>query len=80
MHLTDRIDVADIDARATQTGNQAFAFIGTANFSAAGQIRYYLDTQSQDTIVLFNTDNDSAAEMVLRIDPLTALSGTDFVL
>lgn len=80
VHLTDRIDVADIDARATQTGNQAFAFIGTANFSAAGQIRYYLDAQSQDTIVLFNTDNDSAAEMVLRIDPLTALSGADFVL
>lgn len=79
-HLLDRIDVADIDAKTAVAGNQAFTFIGSAAFSAAGQIRAYFDTQSQDTIVMFNTDNDRTAEMVLRIDPQTALSAADFVL
>ena len=80
VHLTDKIDVSDIDARATQSGNQAFTFIGSANFSAAGQIRYFFDAASQDTVVLFNTDNDSAAEMVIKIDPHVTLSAIDFVL
>lgn len=79
-HLQDRIDVSEIDARATAAGNQAFSFIGTAQFSAAGQIRYAVNLQSHDTYVYFNTDNDAAAEMVLRIDPVTALSAQDFIL
>lgn len=37
----DRIDVSDIDAIASTSGvNDAFTFIGTAAFSAAGQLRY----------------------------------------
>ena len=79
-HLVDRMDFSAIDARAGTATNEAFTFIGTANFSAAGQIRYFVNQQSQDTYVFLNTDNDSAAEMVLRIDPVTALSATDFVL
>ncbi|MEQ1716921.1 MAG: calcium-binding protein [Hyphomicrobium sp.] len=80
VHLSDKINVADIDARATAAGNQAFTFIGNNNFSAAGQIRYVLDAGSQDTVILFNTDNDAAAEMVIKIDPLVALSAGDFIL
>lgn len=80
VHLVDRIDVSAIDARANQTGNQAFTFIGTAAFSAAGQIRYVVSQQSQDTFIAFNTDNDATAEMVIRLDPMTALSAQDFVL
>ena len=80
VHLLDKINVADIDARATQAGNQAFTFIGNNNFTAAGQIRYVLDAASQDTVILLNTDNDSAAEMIIKIDPLVALSAGDFVL
>ena len=80
VHLLDKINVADIDARATQAGNQAFTFIGNNNFTAAGQIRYVLDATSQDTVILLNTDNDSAAEMIIKIDPLVALSAGDFVL
>lgn len=79
-HLMDKIDVADIDARATQAGNQAFTFIGTNNFSAAGQIRYVVNGTTQDTYVLLNTDNDAAAEMVIKIDPVVGLSALDFIL
>lgn len=80
VHLQDKIDVRDIDAKATVAGNQAFTFIGTAAFSAAGQVRFTLDAATQDTIVLFNNDNDAAAEMAIRIDPLVALTAADFIL
>ncbi|RYY41357.1 MAG: hypothetical protein EOP59_11590, partial [Sphingomonadales bacterium] len=35
----DRIDLSTIDANANLGGEQAFAFIGSAAFSAAGQLR-----------------------------------------
>lgn len=80
LHLVDRIDVSAIDANALAAGNQAFSFIGTAAFSAAGQIRYVLDQVEHHTFVLLNTDNDAAAEMAVRIDSTTALSTPDFIL
>ncbi len=35
-----KIDLRDIDANTLVTGNQAFSFIGSAVFTAAGQLRY----------------------------------------
>lgn len=80
VHLQDKIDVRDIDAKVTVAGNQNFTFIGTAAFSAAGQVRFTLDAATQDTIILFNTDSDRAAEMSIRIDPLFAPTAADFIL
>jgi Ca2+-binding RTX toxin-like protein len=47
---SDKINLADIDARSGTTTNDAFGFIGTAPFSgAAGQLRYELfDTAGED--------------------------------
>jgi RTX calcium-binding nonapeptide repeat (4 copies) len=39
----DRLDLANIDANIYTPGNQVFTFIGTADFSGIGQIRYYHD-------------------------------------
>jgi Ca2+-binding RTX toxin-like protein len=36
----DTIDLSALEASASVGGNQAFAFIGTARFGAAGQVRY----------------------------------------
>lgn len=80
VHLQDRIDVSGIDARTTTPGDQSFRFIGTSVFSAAGQVRYVVDLANLDTIVVFNTDNDAAAEMVIRIGTVTGLTAQDFVL
>ncbi len=38
----DRIDLTAIDARSDLSGNQAFTWIGSAPFSALGQLRYSL--------------------------------------
>lgn len=79
-HLIDDIDVSRIDANALVSGNQAFVFKGPQAFSGAGQIRTVYDQASDDTVVLFNTDSDRAAEMAIRIDGMVTLTKGDFIL
>jgi autotransporter-associated beta strand protein len=62
----DRIRLSAIDADETVAGDQAFDFIGTAAFTAAGQIRFF--TTGSETRILLNTDSDSAAEAMIRVD------------
>ncbi len=64
----DLLDLSRIDADATRSGNQSFAFIGSSAFSAPGQIR--LERAGNETLILLNTDRDTAAEAVI------ALAGT----
>lgn len=80
VHLTDRIDMRDIDANALLGGDQAFVFRGQNAFTGAGQVRYVLDAVEQDVVVLFNTDADAQAEMSIRIDTVFAMTAGDFVL
>lgn len=80
----DRIDVAQIDADSTRTGNQAFAFLGLATaFTAPGQLLYFqvstLDG-STTTFVQLNTDLDPEAESSLALASRHALEAADFVL
>jgi Ca2+-binding RTX toxin-like protein len=79
-HLVDKMDVSFIDARATQSGNQAFSYIGDHNFTSAGQIKSHYDAAHNVTIVSFNTDTDSAAEMVVNMTGRITLSSADFIL
>ena len=74
----DVIDVSAIDAEAGVAGNQAFAFIGAAAFSAEGQIRAF--TSGGHTLIEFNTTGASGAEMVIELDSIVAVAATDFVL
>ena len=80
----DRIDLSKIDAdtRAASSGNQAFAFLGTAAFNTAdtiiGELRY---EQSGTRVYVYGDQNgDGIADFVLRIDGVTALAAGDFVL
>jgi Ca2+-binding RTX toxin-like protein len=52
----DQIDLLAVDANETVNGTQGFSFIGTAEFSAPGQIRYF--NFGNDTYIVLNTDND----------------------
>ncbi len=70
---SDKIHVAAISGLTT--------YIGTANFSAAGQIR--VQQSGADTIVQFNTTGTSVAEMEILLQNFnntnTPLSQTDFI-
>jgi Ca2+-binding RTX toxin-like protein len=76
----DRIDVSRIDAKAGVTGNQAFTFIGQAEFSAAGQLHYQA-TADGDFLVSGNVDRDMDADfaIVVRTGSTSLLAG-DFLL
>jgi Ca2+-binding RTX toxin-like protein len=74
----DRIDVTDIDARDSVGGNQNFAFIGNAAFSAEGQIRF--DVVGTHTILEFNTSGASGAEMAIDLVGVFTPTAADFIL
>ncbi len=62
------------------TGNQAFTFIGQAEFSAAGQLHYQA-TADGDFLVSGNVDRDLDADfaIVVRTGSTSLLAG-DFLL
>lgn len=75
----DRIDLSTIDANAALGGDQAFAFIGSAAFSAAGQVR--AQVIGGNTFVFANTDATTATtEFSVVLMGSVALAGTDFIL
>lgn len=73
----DRIDLSTIDARAARIGNQAFSFIGDAEFSsrnATGQVRF------ESGVLYASTDADMAAELVIRLPGVSVVTAADLLL
>ncbi len=79
-HLVDDMDVSAIDANAITGGNQAFRFVGSQAFNAAGQIRAVYNAAQNETVLLFNTDRDAAAEMTIQLDGHINVTALDFIL
>ena len=61
----DRIDLLDIDARAGGP-DTPFDFIGTAGFSARGQLRVF--NQGGDTVIAGNTTGDVVSDFQILVD------------
>ena len=61
----DVLHFTNIDADETLGGNQDFTFIGTAAFTAPGQINWF--TNGSDTFIQLNTDADLAAEGIIQL-------------
>lgn len=76
----DRIDLSDIDASVTAAGVQDFTFIGTAAFTAEGQVRVV--QVGGDTVVQVNTKTGAGAEMHILLTGVTAadVQDVDFLL
>ncbi|MFN0193733.1 MAG: Ig-like domain-containing protein, partial [Aestuariivirga sp.] len=75
---TDKLDVSVIDA-ASAAGVQDFSFIGTASFTAEGQVRAV--QSGGNTILEFNTAGTTGAEMSIQLNVVTAtaLTSSDFI-
>ena len=73
----DLIDLKRVDARGGGADN-AFAFIGTEGFTAAGQLRMF--QSGGDTVIEANTSGTGGAELRLVLTGLWALTGADFLL
>lgn len=77
---TEVIDLSTIDAYSLVAGNQAFSFIGTGAFTAAGQLRFELDGAG-NTIVQADVNGDLTADFEVVLRGYTQpLNGGDFVL
>jgi serralysin len=83
VHGQDKIDLEAIDAKARTTDNQAFSFIGSAAFTAEGQVRVV--TEGDHTLVEMNTSQIysgtvSGADSVIELNGNIDVTATDFVL
>lgn len=74
----DTIDLSAVDANSSAAGNQAFTFIGTAEFSDFGQVRY--EKTSTETYVYADVTGDGTADLIVRLDDSVTLTGSGFVL
>jgi Ca2+-binding RTX toxin-like protein len=75
----DKIDLQAIDARTDLGGDQAFAFIGLAEFSnVAGQLHGRLVGNTM--FVEGDVNGDSVADFSIRLDKVASLQASDFVL
>jgi Ca2+-binding RTX toxin-like protein len=75
----DKIDLSLIDANAKKAGEQNFKFIGNkAGFSKAGEARFVKEKDA--TYVYLNTDNDRAAEAVIKLKGSLDVQKSWFVL
>ena len=76
----DRIDLSLIDANTRIGGNQAFTFIGTANFhkNVAGELRYA--KASGDVYAIGDVNGDMIADFSIAIDNPINLVRSDFIL
>jgi len=79
----DDIDLSSIDARSNVTGNNAFNFIGAAEFSGvSGQLHYAKFTKGAltSTIVSGDVNGDRVADFHIEIGGNLSLSAADFIL
>lgn len=78
----DKIDLSKIDANVGMAGNQAFDFIGDAQFSAdpqhAGELRY--ETVKNGIRVEADVDGDGEADMAFLVKNVSSLSVEDVIL
>lgn len=74
----DQLSLVNIDAKEDRDGAQSFSFIGTAEFTRSGQVRFGMD--GGQTLIQLNTDADTDTEGVIRLDGLHEVQADWFML
>lgn len=75
----DKIDLSGIDANTLSSGDQAFKFLGTGDFThVAGQLHYY--QSNGHTFVEGDVNGDRHGDFLIQIHTATTLTAGDFVL
>lgn len=77
----DRIDLSTIDANANLAGNQAFTFIGGAEFGfKAGELRTFVSSVTGNLCVAVDVHGDGQSDLNIELPGVSSLSASDFVL
>lgn len=76
----DKIDISAVDADSLLRGDQAFTWLGTAEFNGrAGQLRAYLPPRETDYQILGDVNGDRVADFAILVGPVL-LNASDFIL
>ena len=75
---SDTIVLTAIDAKAASGTDNDFTFIGTADFTAAGQLRFF--TNGGQTLLAGNVNGDLAADFQIAFDRNIVFTNTDIAL
>ncbi|WP_314962302.1 LamG-like jellyroll fold domain-containing protein [Bradyrhizobium cosmicum] len=79
VHGTDKIDIAAIDANASQNGNQAFSFAGQNSSVVANSVTWY--QSGGNTFVQADVNGNTAADFLIQLTGTNLnLSASDFLL
>lgn len=74
----DKIDLFDIDADSSLSGNQAFGFVGSSALTGKGQVRVEVQTDGNTHVFGATSGTTPGFEIVLAGN--VALQASDFVL
>ncbi|MEN2988311.1 hypothetical protein WG926_08365 [Tistrella sp. BH-R2-4] len=75
----DRIDLANIDARPADAGDQAFRFLGTDAFDGnAGALRYI--NAGSYSVIEIDTNGDRVTDMQIQVNGINSFVAGDFIL
>ena len=75
----DRIDLSGIDAKASTSKNDTFAFVGVKDFSkTAGELRF--EKKAAETYIYGDVDGDGKADFSIKLDTALTLLKGDFIL
>jgi Ca2+-binding RTX toxin-like protein len=76
---TDKIDISQIDAITSTSGNDAFTFINASAFShVAGQLHYVVS--GANILLEGDVNGDGVADFQLQINAITSITAGDIVL
>lgn len=81
VHLTDKIDLLNVDANSVTAGNGTFTFLeglGSAFTGVAGQLHFV--ALGANTLVEGDTNGDTVADFQIELFGTIALTAADFIL
>ncbi|MCV3734608.1 Ig-like domain-containing protein [Rhizobium sp. TRM96647] len=85
VHARDKLDLSQIDANSTRSGDQDFVWRGTNDFTGkAGELIFRIfdekGTKNDRTIVYGDTDRDHRADFQIELTGIIDLTKGDFIL
>jgi len=79
--LGEKIDLSAIDAYTATTGNQAFVYIGSKEFTGTkGEVRFSPGVLHPNGVLQMNTGTDRIADMEIELTGVTSFSKNFLVL
>jgi serralysin len=79
--VDEKLVFSAIDANTTQAGDQAFRFIGTAEFTGQpGELRYVQRTDTDRTVIVADVDGDRAIDYKVVLELARTMYLEDFIL